>query len=264
LKHLQLERPLVVFDLETTGTDPARDKIVEIAVLRVEPDGGRQARTRRINPECPIPPGATAVHGIGDDDVRDEPPFRRVARGLLDLLEGADVAGFNVRRFDLPLLERELREAGLELSMKGRRVVDVMTIFHRKERRDLSAAVQLYLGREHEGAHGAEADVNATLDVLDAQLERYPDLPRSVDDLDGWLRPRPAADAVDEQGKFVQRDGDVLFAFGKHRGRTLAEVAREAPGYLQWIVGSDFPDDAKEIVRRFLEEKAESGTSQSA
>ena len=114
LKHLQLERPLVFFDLETTGTDPTRDKIVEISILRVEPDGGRLARTRRVDPECPIPAGATAVHGIGDEDVRGEPPFRKVARGLLDLLDGADLAGFNVRRFDVPLLERELRDCGME------------------------------------------------------------------------------------------------------------------------------------------------------
>jgi len=248
---LNFERPLVVFDLETTGTDPGQDKIVEIAVLRLEPDGERTVRTRRVNPERPIPAGASVVHGIHDEDVADEPPFRRVARGLLELLDGADLAGFNLRRFDVPLLDREFRECGLDLGLAGRRVVDVMTIFHRKEPRNLSAAVRFYLGREHEGAHGAEADLLATFDVLEAQLERYEDLPRSVDELDGWTRPHP--DAADDGGKFLQRGDDVVFSFGKHRGKTLDEVAREAPGYLDWILGTDFPEDAKRLVRQALE-----------
>jgi DNA polymerase-3 subunit epsilon len=250
VEHLHLERPLVLFDLETTGTDPSRDKVVEIAILRLDPDGGRLGRTRRINPERPIPAEATAVHGIRDEDVRDEPPFRRIARGLLELLAGADLAGFNVRRFDVPLLDREFRECGLDLELAERRIVDAMTIFHRQEPRDLSAAVRFYLGREHEGAHGAEADLNATAEVLDAQLERYPDLPRSVEELDAWSRPR--RDAVDGQGKFVRRHDEIVFGFGKHRGRSLAEVAREAPDYLEWVVSSDFPEDAKEIVRHAL------------
>lgn len=254
LEHLQLERSLVFFDLETTGTDPARDRIIEIAVLRIEPDGSRTMRTRRVHPECPIPAEATAVHGIGDEDVRDEPPFRRVARGLLELLEGADLAGFNVRRFDLPLLERELRDCGLDLGLAGRRVIDAMTIFHRMEPRDLSAAVRHYLGRDHEGAHAAEADTTATLEILDAQLARYPDLPRTVEELHEWTRPRRGG--VDEQGKFVQERGEVVLAFGKHRGRPLSAVAAEAPDYLRWILGTDFPDDAKELVRRALGEQA--------
>ena len=250
VKHLRLERPFAIFDLETTGTDPARDKIVEIAVLRIEPDGSRVSRCRRINPEQPIPPAATAVHGIRDEDVRQEPPFRRIAKGVLDLLQGADLAGFNVWRFDVPLLQRELKECGLDLELGRRRVVDAMTIFHRKEPRDLSAAVRYYLGREHEGAHGAEADLEATLEVLDAQLGRYPDLPRSVDELDTTRR-QPGE--VASRGKFVRQEDDVVFAFGKHQGRSLAEVAKESPDYLQWILNTEFPDDAKSLVRQALE-----------
>jgi DNA polymerase-3 subunit epsilon len=224
---------------------------VEIAVVRIEPGGDRSTRTRRVNPGRPIPAGATAIHGIRDVDVQDEPPFARVARSLLEFLDGADLAGFNVRRFDGPLLDREFRECGLDLDLGRRRMLDAMVIFHRKEPRDLSGAVRHYLSREHEGAHGAEADVDATIDVLEAQLERYSDLPRSVEELDAWTGSRP--DAVDERGKFVRRQEEIVFAFGKHQGRPLRDVAREAPDYLRWIVGTDFPEDAKQLVQRALD-----------
>ena len=251
MTNLSLARPLAFFDLETTGTDPSRDKIVEIAVVRVDPGGGREIRTRRINPERPIPPDATAIHGIRDEDVKDEPTFRQVARGLLDLLADADLAGFNVHRFDVPLLDREFRDCGMDLALSGRRVVDAMTIFHRKEPRDLSAAVRFFLGREHAGAHGAEADVLASLDVLEAQLARYPDLPRSVEALNAWAYPVPAG-AVDRTGKFVLREGEIVFAFGKQRGKALREVARAQRDYLEWILKQDFPDDARQIVAKAL------------
>jgi len=251
MNHLQLDRPLAVFDLETTGTDPASDRIVEICVLRVETDGGREARTRRLNPERPIPPGATAVHGIRDQDVAGEPTFRQVARSLLEFIGEADLAGFNVARFDVPLLDREFRDCGLDLGVTRRRIVDAMTIFHRMEPRDLGAAVRFYLGREHEGAHGAEADVEATLDVLDAQLGRYEELPRTVDGLEGWMRRVPPG-AVDSAGKFVWLEGAVVFGFGKHQGKSLADVVAAAPDYLRWILQSDFPDDAKRLVEGAL------------
>ena len=247
MEHLTLDRPLVVFDLETTGIDPATDRIVEISALRIEPEGGRESRTRRINPGRPIPAEATAVHGIRDEDVRDEPAFRKVARALLEFLRDADLAGFNVTRFDIPLLEREFRDCGLDLGLAGRRVVDAMTIFHRMERRDLGAAVEFYLEREHEGAHAAEADVAATSEVLDAQLARYAELPRDVAELDRWMRPG-GEHAVDRSGKFQWKDGEVVFAFGKHHGKSLRQVAKEHSGYLEWIVKSDFPSDAKTLV----------------
>lgn len=252
MSALQLERPLVCFDLETTGTDPATDKIVEIAALRLDPDGTRAARTRRINPRRPIPPGATAVHGIRDEDVRDAPAFDQIARGLLEFMDGADLAGFNIMRFDVPLLERELRESGLGLDLERRKIVDVMTIFHRQHPRDLGAAVRLYLGRDHAQAHAAEADVAATLEVLEAQLSQHDDLPRDVDGLDAWIRPRPPG-AVDRQGKFRWSGGEVVLGFGKHQGRPLRELAVENRGYLEWILGSNFPSDAKQLVRRALD-----------
>lgn len=251
MRHLPLTRPLAFFDLETTGTDPLRDKIVEIAVVRVEPGGATDSRTRRINPERPIPAEATAVHGIADRDVRDAPPFRQVARSFLDFLGDADLAGYNVRRFDVPLLDREFKECGLDLALRSRRILDAMTIFHKKEPRDLSAAVRFFLGREHEGAHGAEADVLATVAILDAELERYPDLPRSVDELDAWCNPVPEG-AVDRTGKFVLREGEVVFAFGKQKGRPLKEIARVQRDYLEWILKQDFPEDARALVEKAL------------
>jgi DNA polymerase-3 subunit epsilon len=251
MTNLDLKRPLAFFDLETTGIDPTRDKIVEICVVRVSPGGVRDTRSFRINPGRPIPPDATAVHGIRDEDVKDAPAFRDVARDLLTWLADADLAGFNVHRFDVPLLEREFRDAGLDLALAGRSVVDVMTIFHRKEPRDLSAAVRFFLNREHAGAHGAEADVLAALDVLDAQLARYADLPRAVAELHAWAHPVPAG-AVDRGGKFVLREGEIVFAFGRQKGKALREVARVQRDYLEWILRQDFPEDARALVQQAL------------
>ncbi len=249
---LALERPLAFFDLETTGTDPATDRIVEISVLRIQPDGERTVRSRRVNPERPIPPEATRLHGIRDEDVRDAPTFRQIAKGLLEFLADCDLAGFNVRRFDVPLLDREFRDAGHDLGLSSRRVIDAMTVFHRKEPRDLSAAVRFYLGRELVGAHGATADVEAAAEVLEAQLARYDDLPRTVAELDAWCHPVPPG-AVDRAGKFVRRDGAVVFAFGKHQGRPIREVARERPDYLQWLLKQpDFPEDARALAEKAL------------
>jgi DNA polymerase-3 subunit epsilon len=251
LKNLDLDRPLAFFDLETTGIDPMTDRIVEICVMRVDPGGAVETKTRRINPERPIPPAATAIHGIRDEDVRDAPTFKQIARGLLDFLAGADLAGFNVLRFDAPLLDREFGDCGLDFALAERRIVDAMTIFHRKERRDLSAAARFYLDRELVDAHAAEADVAATLDILDAQLERYPDLPRSVEELAIWSG-SGRLNGVDPSGKFVWKDGEVIFAFGKHQGRSLRRIAGEAPDYLEWILQSDFPPDTKALVRKAL------------
>jgi len=252
LKHLRLDRPLAVFDLETTGIDPAVDRIVEISVLKISPDGAREARTRRINPERPIPADATRVHGIRDQDVAGEPTFRQLARGLLDFLGDADLGGFNVERFDIPLLDREFRDCNQDLGLDRRRVIDAMRIYHRKERRDLTAAVAFFLGRDHAGAHSAEADVVAAADVLEAQLERYADLPHTVPELADWIRPVPAG-AIDRAGKFAWAGGQVTLTFGKHRGQPLAQVIAEARDYLDWLLEKDFPPDAAELVRNALE-----------
>jgi DNA polymerase-3 subunit epsilon len=179
--------------------------------------------------------------------VRDEPPFRQVAKALLEWLDGADLAGFNVARFDAPLLEQEFRRCGLDLKLPTRRVVDAMTIFHRKERRDLTAAVRFYLDRDHEGAHSAEADVIATLEILEAQLDRYDDLPTTVEALAQWSR-AGGPGAIDPEGKFVWKNGEAVFAFGKHQGKSLKAVVQSAPDYLRWITTSDFPEEAKKLV----------------
>jgi DNA polymerase-3 subunit epsilon len=247
-----LERPLVFFDLETTGLDLKNDRIVELAFIKITPHGDVLERERRFNPGIPIPAEATAVHGISDADVADELPFCRTARSLADLLDDSDLAGFNVRRFDIPMLLHEFKRCGVDFSMDDRRVVDMQNIFHREEPRDLSAAARFYLDREHEEAHTALGDIRTSAGVLGAQLARYAHLPRDLDglhryceeysptwtELDRWFGP-------EEEGRIFRR--------GKHKGRPLADVAREAPDYLQWMIGADdMDDDVIALVRAAL------------
>jgi DNA polymerase-3 subunit epsilon len=249
LKHLALEKPLAVIDLETTGLDPQKDRIVEISVLRIVPDGRRTQRTHRLDPGVPIPAEATAVHGITDADVAGEPTFADVARGLLALLEGCDLCGFNLKRFDLRVLHAEFARSGHALRLEGRAVIDPMEIFHRREPRNLEAAVRFYLGREHDGGHSAAADVLATAAVLDALVARYPDLPRSVAGLHGRFAD---PDCVDSDGFFKRVEGQVRFVKGKHRGQPLDAVASQSPGYLEWMLGQSFPEDTKKVAREAL------------
>ena len=248
-KNLILSRPLAVIDLETTGTNPQFDRIVEISVLKVSPGAPPEHRTRRLNPGVPIPAEAHQIHGIGDADVAGEPTFRDVAAGLLALLDGCDLCGFNMKRFDLPILVAEFRRAGAELSLDGRVVIDPMEIFHRYEPRDLAAAVRFYVGRDHVGGHSAKADVLATAEVLDAMLVRYDDLPREVDAIANYTKDPGQVDA----GRRLRRvNGEVRITFGRFRGQPLAAVARREPDYLRWVLGGDFPDDLKAVVRDAL------------
>lgn len=256
MSGLRIARPLVVFDLETTGVDIGRDRIVEIGVVRLDPDGGRDEWVQRINPEMPIPPGATAVHGITDDDVRDMPRLDDVAPHLLALFAGADVAGFNSASFDLPFLAAELERVGRPLDRSSLRHVDAMRIFHLKEPRDLSAALRFYCGREHAGAHSALADARATLDILEAQVTRYDDLPADIDGLQAFCG-RGRADAVDPDGKLVwNAEGEASFTFGKYRGRTLRQVAAEDASYLRFLQKSDLEKPFSAEVRRLAREAA--------
>ena len=245
--NINLKRPLAFIDLETTGTSPSSDRIVEIAILKLHPDGTEDFRCKRVNPGVPIPAEATAVHGITDADVANEPAFASYARSLRDFLADSDIAGFGVARLDLPLLEAEFSRAGLEFSGKGRAVVDAMTIFHQREPRNLAAAVRFYLGCDLTQAHSSEDDTRAALEVLKAQLERYEDLPEDVDALHELCNPR-GADWIDSEGKIRWAGGDAIINFGKHKGATLKSLATQEPDYLRWLVGQDFSSEVKEIA----------------
>ena len=257
---LALDRPVVFFDLETTGLSLSRDRIVELAVIRVSPRGDVFERVRRYNPGMPIPPEASAIHNITDDMVADEPSFRATSRSLAKLLDPCDLAGFNIRRFDLPILIAEFARAGIEFEVKDRRLIDMKMIFHREEPRDLSAAARFYLARDHQDAHTALGDIRTTAAVLTAQLARYSHLPRDMDGLHAYC---------DEMGPFVTEfdrwfsstpDG-LVFNRGKHKGTALAEVAGSAPDYLEWMLrADDMPADVLEAVRGVLEASGPSHT----
>lgn len=246
---IQLTRPLVFFDLETTGVDAKTARIIEISVAKHMPDGTVESKTRRFNPGMPIPAEATAVHGITDADVAHEPEFERVASGLASFLADCDLAGYNLIRYDLPLLEAEFRRAEVPFSLKGRQVLDVMRIFHRKEPRDLAGACRFYLGREHDGAHAAQADVAATAEVLGAMMARYGDLPANLPELCEQLTD---PDTLDLAGNLILNDGKPHLNFGKHAGKSLEWMARNEPGYLEYILKQDFLSDTKAIVAGYL------------
>ncbi len=252
MKNLDLDRPLVVFDLETTGIDPVSDRIVQIGLVRVEPDGHRRTFVSLIDPRRPIPPQATAIHGITNADVAGRPTFLEIAPELSVLLEGADLAGYNSVRFDLPLLAEELRRAGRPLDMEGRRHLDAMVIFHQKEPRNLEAAFKFYCDKQLAKAHDALGDASATLEILDAQLERYPDLPRDLAGLHQYCNQEEGR-WVDATRKFAwTSSGEAVFGFGKHKGKALREVATSTPDYLEWIISNDFSEEVKQIARDAL------------
>jgi DNA polymerase-3 subunit epsilon len=252
MEHLVLIRPLVFLDLETTGVNTAVDRVVEISLVKVHPLGLRETITRRVNPGMPIPPDSSRVHGITDADVADAPSFAQIAPAMLAFIGDADLAGFNIQRFDLPMLLRELTQAGLRLDLTGRAVVDAQVIYHRRVPRDLSAAYRQYCGRDLHDPHTAQADVEACAEILDAQLAAYPDLPRTPQELSDLFNPRDP-NAIDPEGKFVWRDGEAVLAFGTHRNRALREVAADFPDYLQWMLGSDFDPTVKHIVQNALQ-----------
>jgi DNA polymerase-3 subunit epsilon len=250
LTGLVMKRPIAIFDLETTGTDPKNDRVIEISILKLKPGAEPDHRTRRINPGRPIPAEATAVHGITDADVEDKPLFSELAPGLRSFLNGCDLCGYNLLRFDLRLLLNEFNRVGISFPLRGRRILDPCRIFHQREPRNLAAALQFYCGHDHDGAHGAEADVLATVAVLEAQLGRYTDLPRSVDELHEHLRDPTS---VDLDGMFTRNgSGAIEFARGKYKGRTLQEIATSKPDYLQWILREDFFEDVKSLVSEAL------------
>lgn len=254
MEGLKLERPLICLDLETTGPNPETDRIVEIGLVRLNPDGTRASARLRIHPGRPIPPEATAVHGITDADVAECRSFAESALWLTEALRGCDLAGFNLRRFDLPVLRREFALAGVPWPCEGARVVDAFCIFRDREPRTLVAAVKFYCGREHTGAHSALSDAEATLDVLLGQLARYPDLPRDLDALDtasGGRQPEWAT----ECGRLRRNAaGELVIHFGRHTGSRLMDMDG---GFLNWVLDRDFPADVKALFEAELERRHE-------
>ena len=245
---LNLTNPIVFLDLETTGVDVATDRIVEICLIRVEPNGNRQSLTMRINPERHIPEEASAVHGIYDQDVKDCPTFKQVAKEIAADFEGADIAGFNSNRFDVPLLAEEFLRADVDLDMTRRKFVDVQVIFHKMEQRTLVAAMKFYCGQDLTDAHSAEADTRATYEVLKAQLDRYPELKNDVDALAEFSS---HTNNVDFAGRIVYNDKGVeVFNFGKYKGIPVQEVFRRDPSYYSWMMQGDFTLNTKQVLTR--------------
>lgn len=244
--QLNLKNPIVFFDLETTGVDTSRDRIVEISTVKVFPNGDKEVKTRRLNPEMHIPEEATAVHGITDEDVANEPPFRAIAKSLAAYLEGCDFGGFNSNKFDVPVLMEEFLRAGVNVDFKNRKFIDVQNIFHKMEQRTLEAAYRFYCDKTLENAHSAEADTMATYEVLMAQLDRYPDLQNDVAYLADFSARGQSADYA---GRILYNEkGEEVFGFGKYKGRSVAEVFREEPSYYAWMMNGDFPLYTKKVI----------------
>ena len=243
---LNLKRPLVFFDLETTGVDTAKDRIVEISMVKVMPDGEEIVRTRLINPQMHIPEDATAVHGITDEDVKDQPTFAQIAKSLSQFIEGCDFGGFNSNRFDLPMLVEEFLRAGVDVDFKNRKFIDVQNIFHKMEQRTLVAAYKFYCNKDLTDAHSAEADTRATYEVLKAQLDRYSELQNDVAALAEFSS---RGETVDYAGRIVYNDkGEEVFNFGKYKGVKVSDVFQREPSYYDWMMNGDFPLYTKKVI----------------
>jgi DNA polymerase-3 subunit epsilon len=242
--QLHLKNPIVFFDLETTGINITNDRIVEISYLKVKPDGSEESRTRRINPQTPIPKQATAIHGITDEDVKDCPTFKEVAKSLATQIEGCDLAGFNSNRFDIPMLAEEFLRAGVDIDLNKRKFIDVQTIFHKMEQRNLIAAYKFYCGKELTEAHSAEGDARATYEILMSQLDRYPELENDVGALSKFSS---FNQNVDFAGRMIYNEsGDEVINFGKYKGLLVKDVLKKDLGYYGWIMQGDFPLNTKQ------------------
>ena len=245
--ELNLKKNIAFFDLETTGIDVVNDRIVEISILKVDISGNEEWLPSRINPGIPIPAAATAIHGISDTDVADAPPFTEVAGSFAGFIGDADIAGYNVLRFDVPLLAEEFLRAGVNFDFKNRKYIDVQVIFHKKEQRTLAAAYQFYCDKQLSDAHSSKADTQATYEVLKAQLDTYGDLENDVGKLAEFTD--PGEKNVDLMGRIVLNNkGEEIINFGKYKGKTIAEIIQIDKGYLEWILRSDFPLYTKKIL----------------
>lgn len=236
--NLELTRPLAFIDLETTGINVVSDRIVEIAIVKIMPDGSIQQKRKLINPEMPIPKESSDIHGITDDMIKDAPTFKQVANEVRQFLENADLGGFNSNRFDIPVLAEEFLRAGLDLNMENRHLVDAQRVFHQMEPRNLSAAYRFYCDKELVGAHGALADVTATWEVLDAQVSRYPNIGNTVDSI--IKATGGEEEIIDFARRMVKQKGKIVFNFGKYKGMPVADVLKKEPQYYDWMMRSDF------------------------
>ncbi len=245
---IELTKPIVFFDIESTGLNPATDRIVEISMLKIHPNGKEEDQTYRINPTIPIPAESSGIHGIFDRDVEDKPTFKDLASQVYEFIKGCDLGGYNSNRFDVPMLAEELERAGIEIDIKKLKLVDVQVIFFKQEPRTLSGAYKFYCNKDLMNAHSAKADVVATWEILKAQVERYEDLGNSIDSLAELSNSDKFADLV---GRLVYDKGkNVLFNFGKHKGRKVDSVFEKEPSYYDWMMRGDFPAYTKKLITR--------------
>ncbi len=249
MAQLTLDRPIAFFDLETTGVDPAKDRIVEIAIIKLLPDGSREQYIKRINPEMPIPQASSEIHGIYDTDVKDAPTFKQVAHEIKAFLSNCDLGGYNSNKFDLPAIVEEFLRAGVAIDFKDRKLVDVQQIFYKKEARTLSAAYEFYCNKQLVNAHNAAADVNATIDVLESQLDRYADLGKDVASLHAFSG---GDELVDYARRIVLKDGKTIFNFGKYKGQNVEDVFKREPQYYDWMMQADFALNTKQVISDIL------------
>ncbi|MDU8885545.1 3'-5' exonuclease [Yeosuana sp. MJ-SS3] len=243
---LNLTKPLCFFDLETTGVNISKDRIVEISILKVNPGGNEESKTWLVNPEMPIPKEVTAIHGISDADVADKPTFKELAKEIFVMIKDSDLAGFNSNRFDIPLLAEEMLRAEIDFDMKNRLAIDVQNIFHKMEQRTLSAAYKFYCDKDLDNAHSAEADTKATFEVLKAQVEKYDELENNSKFLAEFSSRKKFADFAG----FIayNKKGEECFSFGKHKNKTVIEVLEKEPGYFGWLLNADFPLYTKKVL----------------
>ena len=247
--NLVLQRPLALIDLETTGVNVASDRIVEIAIVKMMPDGTRQVKRKLINPEILIPKGASDIHGITNEMVKDAPTFKQAANEIKMFMAGCDIAGYNSNRFDVPLLVEEFLRAGLDIELNDRMLLDVQRVFHMMEQRTLSAAYKFYCDKILEGAHSAEVDVTATLEVLEAQVLRYPQIGNTVEAI---VKFTGEDQIVDFARRFIMENGIELFNFGKHKGRPVTDVLKQEPQYYDWMMKGEFPLHTKQKLTEIL------------
>ena len=251
MEQLQFEKPVVFFDLETTGISAPHDRIVEITAIRLVPDGRRDVWTKRMNPGMPIPKSATEVHGITNEMVAGEPPFSFYAAQLKQFIGDADLGGFGISRLDIPLLEAEFRRVGVEFSRRGRRIIDAQILFHMLEPRDLAAAYKRYRGQELANAHTSVADVEASIEVVEGMLQMHSELPHNVEGLNALCN-REQENWIDSQGKFAWSSGVAVVGFGKYKGVPIRSIAQTDSGYFDWMIKSDFAEDTKAVAARAL------------